>query len=177
MSPALMPKRHRGFSMIELLLVAFMLGIGLLGLAALVTMTIRSETSGRQREVAAVLAGNVLETLVGDGRQSMILRMNGQAVTATSFRLAGAVDDAVNAFSANDESGTAQTTFDLMGRPSAANPVFRVNWVRRANKTGAPAATAQTAGAEVVVNVRWDEPLPSGATVQKWISVSRYVSY
>lgn len=165
-----------GFSLVEFLLVAFLMAIGLLGLAALITMTMRSETAGRQREVAAVLAGNVLEFLVADARQSSMRRMNGVAVP-TGLLVANATDDTVYTFSMKDEAGTARSTFDLLGRPNATSPVFQAEWVRRAPATSATATAAQTAGSEVVVNVRWSEQASGGATTTKWVSVSRYITY
>lgn len=165
-----------GFSMIELLVAAFILGIGLLGLTALMAASLRMGTGGRQRDTAAYLANEVIERLAADGRRSALLRSNGQTTFTSSFLLANAVDDASNTYQALDTGGTVQSTFDLDGRPSAANPVFTVTWVRR-TRGATPVATSASMAAEVLVNVTWTESSAGSATAQKWLSFSRIVSY
>ena len=166
----------RGFSMIELLVAAFVLGIGLLGLTALMAANLRMGTGGRQRDTAAYLGNEVVERLAADGRRSALLRSNGQTSFATSFLLANAVDDASNTYQAVDAGGTQRTTFDLDGRPSAANPMFTVTWVRR-SRTATPVAASAAMVSEVVVNVTWSETTGGTAAAQKWLSFSRIVSY
>ena len=168
----------RGFSMIELLLVAFILGVGLLGLTALMAMNVRASGGGRQRDAAAYLANDVMETLAADGRMSSILRVNGQAIPAT-YQLANAVDNTPVTYQAPDTTGTVQATFDMEGRPSATNPIFSVQWARLATKSSISAATTNLLTAEVIVNVSWNEApaTQGGPTVQKWLSFNRMIRY
>ena len=178
-TPAAPPRRllaPAGFSMIELLMAAFILGIGLLGLTALMAANLRMGAGGRQRDTAAYLGNKVLERLAGDGRRSALLRANGQTTFSTAFLVANAVDDVPNTYQVADASGTVQSTFDLDGRPSAASPIFTVTWVRRA-RGATPVASSGSMPAEVLVNVAWNEGTAGTATVQKWLSFSRVVSY
>jgi len=169
-------RTHAGFSLVEFLLVAFIFAIGLLGLAALMNMSTRSSGNARQRDTAAYLANDVLERLAVDGLRSAQLRLDSQVIPGTLL-LANAVDDTANTYEADDTGGTAQTTFDMEGRPSGTNPVFAVEWVRRAPKGTVPVAASASMIAEVLVNVSWAEPGPGTGTTQKWLSFSRMIRY
>lgn len=165
-----------GFSMIELLVAAFILGIGLLGVTALMAANLRMGAGGRQRDTAAYLGNEVIERLAADGRRSALLRSTGQTTFATTFLLANAVDDVPNTYQSADAEGTQRTTFDLEGRPSAASPVFTVTWVRRA-RTATPVTASAAMLSEVVVNVSWAEGSATTTSTQKWLSFSRILSY
>lgn len=171
--------RTSGFSLIELLVAMLILGVGMLGLAALMTSNLRAGSGARQRDAAALLANDVLERLSADGRLSAILRNNGTTTFSTSNLVASATDDAVNVFQEADASGTLQATFDLEGRPSATTPIFTVNWARRAPKAGSPTPVASSGSvtAEVVANVTWTETGQGTSVIQKWLSCSRIIRY
>lgn len=176
LSPPAVPAARRGFSMIEFLMVAFILGVGLLGLTALMATNVRAAGGGRQRDTAAYLGHEVMERLAADGRRTALLRSNGQTTFASAFLLANALDNGINVYQSADPGGTQRTTFDMDGRPSATSPVFSVNWVRR-TKLATPVATSASMAAEVVVNVTWTESAAGSATTQKWLSFSRIISY
>lgn len=172
------PVSAKGFSLIEFLMVAIILGIGLLGLAALTTTAMRSYGGSRSRDAAVALSSSVLDRLSLDGRISAQLRNIGSAIPASAL-VANAVDGAVNPYT---DPATALGTFDLQGQPSAAAPVFTVSWVRRATKSIAPVASSQSAASEVVVNVQWSEAIQNPAThvstaQPRYISVSRFIRY
>lgn len=167
-----------GFSLVEFLMVAIILGVGLLGLAALTSMSIRGFGGSRVRNAAASLGGSVLDRLTLDGRLSAAVRTNGGIVPASAL-VANAVDDAVNAYS---DPATTFTAFDLQGQATNTTPVYTVTWVRRASKTGlTPAATSLSASSEVVVNVAWNEAVRNAAgvtiTVPRYLSFSRSIRY
>lgn len=171
-------RRSAGFSMVEFFLVALILGVGLLGLAALTAMSVRGFGGSRTRGAASSLASSVLDRLSLDGRLSSTVRANGGSIPGTAL-VANATDGAVNVYK---DPATGFTTFDLQGQPSAATPVYSVSWVRRASKTGlVPAATSLTANAEVVVNVTWNEAVKGSSgtttTVARYLSVSRSIRY
>lgn len=171
-------RRSAGFSMVEFFLVALILGVGLLGLAALTAMSVRGFGGSRTRGAASTLAASVLDRLSLDGRMSSTVRSNGGSIPATAL-VANATDGTVNTYK---DPASGLTTFDLQGQPSATAPVYTVSWVRRAPKTGlTPAATSLTANAEVVVNVTWNEAVKntSGATVAspRYLSVARSIRY
>lgn len=172
------PSSRAGFSMVEFLLVAVILSVGLLGLAALTAMSVRGFGGSRIRGVASNLAGSVLDRLALDGRMSSAIRYNGTTIPATAL-VANAADDAVNTYV---DPSTGFTTYDLQGQPSNATPVFTVTWVRRASKTAlSPAPTSLSANAEVVVNVAWNEAIKNNAgvttTVPRFLSFSRSIRY
>ncbi|HET6329537.1 MAG TPA: prepilin-type N-terminal cleavage/methylation domain-containing protein [Holophagaceae bacterium] len=173
-----MSNAHSGFSLVEFLMVAIILGVGLLGLAALTTMSTRGFGGSRVRNTAASLGGSVLDRLALDGRLSAAVRTNGGAIPASAL-VANAVNDAVNAYA---DPATTFTTFDLQGQGTNTTPIYTVTWVRRSSKTGiAPAATSLSVSAEVVVNVAWNEAVKNAAgattTVPRYLSVSRSVRY
>lgn len=178
MTSRALSRRSAGFSMVEFFLVALILGVGLLGLAALTAMSIRGFGGSRTRGVASTLAASVLDRLSLDGRLSSTVRANGGSIPTTAL-VASATDGAVNTYT---DPASGLTTFDLQGQPSSTSPVYTVSWVRRASKTGlVPAATSLTASAEVVVNVTWNEAVKSssGATtaVPRYLSVARSIRY
>lgn len=172
-------RSESGFSLIELLAVALIVGVGLLGLAALTSMAVRGYGGSRTRDTASQLANSVLDRLSLDGRLSASSRANG----ASSFPgalVANATDDAVTTYT--DPTPPGLSDFDIQGQPTNQSPVYRVTWVRRAPKAGAVVtATSQTASAEVVVNVQWTEAekTPTGAstTVTRYLSISRSIRY
>lgn len=167
-----------GFSIIEFLLAAMILGVGLLGLAALTVMSVKGFGGSRTRNAASDLAGSVLDRLALDGRLSAAIRSNGGTIPSTAL-VAAATDDAVNTYA---DPATTFTTFDLQGQATNTTPVYTVTWVRRASKTAlTPAATSLSASAEVVVNVAWNEAVKgsSGTTtaVPRYLSFSRSIRY
>ena len=61
-------RTQRGFSMIEMLMAAFILAIGLLGLAMLQAMALRATRGGRNLGVAVKLAEHVMDAVELEGR-------------------------------------------------------------------------------------------------------------
>ncbi len=169
-------RRQAGFSLVEFLMVAIILGIGLLGLAALTTTALRSYGGSRTRDGAMALSSSVMDQLAVDGRISAQLRAVGSTIP-TSALVANATDGAANSYK---DPATGLTTFDLQGQPNATTPVFTVTWVRRAPKGIAPATAGQAEAAEVVANVQWNETIKNaGATTVQphYISASRFIRY
>lgn len=167
-----------GFSLVEFLMVAIILGVGLLGLAALTTTAMRSYGGSRTRDAAIDLCASVMDRLAVDGRMSAELRMQPAAIPATAL-VANAVDGNVNTFT---DAATNLTTFDLQGQPSATAPIFTVNWIRRAPKVIAPDPSSRSAVSEVVVNVQWSEAVKNATTgvstaQPHYISASRIIRY
>ncbi len=167
-----------GFSMVEFLMVAVILGIGLLGLTALTTTAMRSYGGSRTRDAAMGLSSSVLDRLSLDGRISAQMRSTGGTISTTAL-VANAVDGTVNTFA---DPATTFTTFDLQGLPNQTTPVFSVNWVRRATKGIASSAASLSAASEVVVNIQWSEAITNptthvSTTQPHYISTSRFIRY
>lgn len=169
-------QRPNGFSLIELLMTAFILGIGLLGLAALQTMGIRAFGASRQRDAAAYMASNLLDHFQSQGRIALALRESGQPVPA-SLALLQAPQGVEQTYAVNGLSG-----FTLDGQPVAdADGVFHVFYTVLAPRAGAIPAASTVQGNEVVVNVRWRESVPTagGASVvqDRWLSMTRFIAH
>lgn len=176
-SPRLL-RRMAGFSLIEFLMTAVILGVGLLGLAALTTTAMRGYGEGRTRVTAVSLSSSILDRLALDGRISAQMRSSGGTVPASAL-VANAVDDAVNTYA---DPATTWTTFDLEGQPSQTAPVFTATWIRRTAKGPAPAASSLFAASEVVVNLQWNEAIKNATTgvtttTPRYISTSRSIRY
>lgn len=63
-------RRERGFSLAELLVTAFIMAVGLLGLTVLQTMAVRSGGWARSQDTAIVIAGRILDAAAAEGRLS-----------------------------------------------------------------------------------------------------------
>lgn len=171
-------RNSTGFSMVEFLMVAVILGIGLLGLAALTTTAMRSYGGSRTRDSAIALSGSVLDRLSLDGRLTSQSRGIGTAIS-TAALMANAVDGTMNTYA---DPQTTVNTFDLQGLPNTTLPIFTVTWVRRATKSIAPVTSSASAVAEVVVNVQWLEDVRNpttnvSTTYTRYISTSRFIRY
>ncbi|WLT32907.1 prepilin-type N-terminal cleavage/methylation domain-containing protein [Geothrix sp. PMB-07] len=78
--------RQYGFSMIEFLITAFVLAVGVLGLALLQVMSIRSSSGSRALNTAVMVGEGVLESIQSEGRQRMLfLKFSGTAPATTYF--------------------------------------------------------------------------------------------
>jgi type IV pilus assembly protein PilV len=169
--------RAAGFTMVELLVAMAILAIGLLGLASLQVATQSSGTTARERGTAALIAHNVLDRIQAEGAVTAAERFDFKEVTAGQ---AFTFIDPYDPESIHDSSGAENLTFDIRGRltseiPSAELPtsptVFTVTWRRQAGLVASPTAAFQ----QFIVNVNWKEVNASGATVDKYLSVTRNV--
>ena len=171
-------RAQHGFSILEMLLVAFILGVGLLGLAALQTMGIRGYASSRERDAAAYLAGNVLDTLAAEGRIAQACRENGSVSPVTRF--SGVAVSVLQDFKVPGSGEVSYPEFDLEGKPVIANAgMFIVQWgLRDRTDSGSPAtATTLLDGHEVVVNVGWELDRGAAIPAKKWLTFSRYIRH
>lgn len=78
------PSRRRsqsGFSLVELLVAAFIMAVGLLGLAALETVALKSNTRSRSYNTAVLVANQVLDSVETQSRQSLQTQTYGGTVT------------------------------------------------------------------------------------------------
>jgi prepilin-type N-terminal cleavage/methylation domain-containing protein len=69
-----LPAPEAGFSMIEMLMAAFILSIGLLGLAALQVMVVKSGTVSKSRTTAIQVGQAILEAIDTEARQQRLFR-------------------------------------------------------------------------------------------------------
>ena len=76
------PGRHAGFSLIEVLIALVILSVGLLGIAAMVSVSLKSRDSSYQRTQAMALANAMLDRM----------RANRSTVTTGGYDLAAGPD-------------------------------------------------------------------------------------
>jgi prepilin-type N-terminal cleavage/methylation domain-containing protein len=163
--PATRRAAQRGMSLVELLVVAAILGFGLLGLAALQALTIKAASGSRQRVAAAYVAHSVLDRIAMEGAQSYFYNTSGQPVPAAFTRVytAAAASGNVGSFNING-------TF-LSSSMTAPDGVIQASWERLAPKGAAPVAGAPQIH-EYLVNVAYLDGQQS-----RWLSASRLIRH
>lgn len=75
---------QRGFSMVEFLMAAFIMVIGLLGLMALQVLALRSTTTSRGMATAVLVGDGVMERINTEARQSYLGMVFSSAPTGTT---------------------------------------------------------------------------------------------
>lgn len=169
--------------MVEFLLAALIMSIGLLGLIALQTMALGQSVNARGRTTATYIASSVLQRAQAEGQQSYFAKLNATTIPAAYaavFTASSGAAIAETTFGGFNVEGVQVTNAD--GTPVAnlatavpdANkraPLFTASWMRRGyGGTTVPVAGAQSQ--EFVVNVTWVEN-----TVNKALSMSRVIRY
>ncbi|WP_257312397.1 type IV pilus modification PilV family protein [Geothrix fuzhouensis] len=169
-----------GFSMVELLLAAFILGVALLGLAALMTVSVAQGGSSRKRGTAALLAHSLLDRIQAEGALSAAERNNSGtgAITTTDWYFIDPVGFSAHTSAAGEAAKNGYGTYDIQGTFVPAtdpNKIFTVTWQRLAGDSANFSINA--AQQYYIVNVSWQEVNPQTPTtpMNKTISVSRYV--
>ncbi len=113
-----MKPRHRrdlnytkqlGFSMVEMLMAAFILAIGILGLTALQTMSVRASTSSRGLTTGVLVAERILDEIEANARNTLLYRRSSPAVTLPS-NLQNILTPLAR-------------TYNFAGRPCAGDPI------------------------------------------------------
>jgi hypothetical protein len=141
--------------MIELMLVAFILAVGLLGLLSLQVVSIASGGQSRLRGTATILAHNLLDRVVAEGLISSAERYdsgNG-TITTTGWRFIDPVG-----LTAETSTGGANFYYDVQGNAVAASDpslVYIVSWQRMPGMVGSNVLAVQP----FVVNVQWNEAI------------------
>ncbi|HJV49757.1 MAG TPA: hypothetical protein VJ549_10825, partial [Geothrix sp.] len=150
--------------MVELLMAAFVMSIGLLGLAAMQTITISQALGGRNRGTAVLVAHSVLDSITAQGLASSADRdLSPTATVSTDF------DSAILTPSDPTTAGTATLAqqYTILGllpddtyytsgqHPDASTAgVFTVTVQRKAGTLNVPAHLALQ---QVIVDVAWKE--------------------
>jgi Tfp pilus assembly protein PilV len=150
------PKRIRsseaGFSMVELLMTAFVLAVGILGLTMLQVMSLRASRGSRSLTTAIQVAERVMDQVEMEGRLSWLDLTNPQGAASTLDRkYIGTCTSTV----------AVADTFDINGDPpSAASPVFFTS------ATLAPQTTASVTGTvtDFRVSVTFTESIDASNT-------------
>lgn len=110
---------EKGFSFIELLFVAFILGIGILGLTLLQVMSMRSATGSKALNTAVMVGEGTLESIQAEGRERMLfLKYSGSAPITTYFTVSNDSITRYFDFKGNPLTGAADSYFTMIITPS-----------------------------------------------------------
>jgi type IV pilus modification protein PilV len=85
------PANQAGFSMVEMLMAAFILAIGILGLTMLQSLSLRASRGSASRTTAILIANRVMDAIYTDARNSVLWKQNGADPTNPSGLLVGGV--------------------------------------------------------------------------------------
>lgn len=179
-------RQQAGFSMVEMLMAAFILAIGILGLTALQTLALRSGASSRGLDTAVLLAERVMDEIEANGRNSLQYARATIAQTPPNPGVVGVFMMLPAVVPANliDPPGAPTRTYNFAGRPSLGDaidpsPYFNlyIQPVRipDAANPGVVVPVPRLGGiANMVVTIRWYEA--AGAPARQ-VVLSRRVAY
>ncbi len=163
------PRRKRsqaGFSMVEMLMAAFIMGIGLLGLAMLQTMALRTNVGSRAQSTAILLAEGLLDDIQTNGRAAKLWTRMGSTPPGDLMTFFGGA-------------GSTNLQYNYAGRrlPDADDPTPFYTVV--VDRVAAVAPAAQIGGlADFTVTVSWTEGTgPSGAALTRNVVLTRRIGY
>lgn len=172
-------RRQAGFSMIEMLMAAFILAIGILGLTALQTMSVKAATGSRGLNTAVLVAERVMDEIEANGRNCLLYVQSavpGDPVTAH-------LSDVFTSPSRVPPAAP-NRTYNFAGRINAADPVdpnpYFSLYIQPDITVGAahPGVVAPVAGlggiANMTVVVQWTE---TAGAAPRQVALSRRVSY
>lgn len=180
--PHSLPGRRQqgGFSMVEFLIAAFILSIGLLGLIALQVGAVAQAAAGRGRTTAAYIANLVLQQAQVEGQHYYLAKLNSVAPTlpavftatpGTALAITTFGGFNVDGVQVTDASGANLTNLaTLVPDANKRTTVFTASWARRGYLGAAPTSTTQSQ--EFVVNISWVEGQQT-----KYLSMSRTIRY
>ncbi|MCE1228857.1 MAG: prepilin-type N-terminal cleavage/methylation domain-containing protein [Firmicutes bacterium] len=161
--------RQRGFSMVEMLMAAFILGVGLLGLASLQVMSLRVARGGKSLTTAVLVAERIMDQVEQEGRLTWLNQTSatgpGAALTGMQF-----INAAAPVYVAVDNHGN--TTAPSGTKPDLGGGSYVATVGRQdVNVTG---PTGRTADYFVVVEFQ-DETDRNGAPITRTVSLTRRI--
>ena len=164
-----------GFSMVEMLMAAFIMAVGILGLSALQVMALKATRGSRSLSTAILVAEQVLDRAEMEGRLSWLNLTDRNATSPSLGDLSGLRY-------ITQVSGTPLVdSFNSQGRPvvAASSDPLESETRYTASTTRIAATTAATGQlSEFTVQVTFqDEVNSSGAAVQRTVRLTRVVTH
>jgi prepilin-type N-terminal cleavage/methylation domain-containing protein len=165
-----------GFSMIEMLMTAFVLAIGLLGLCMLQAMSLRVSRGSRSLETAVQVAEGVMDQVEMEGRLTWLNTTDSNSSTSnTNANLPNLI------YLSLAQNGTLTQTFNLWGDaplssstdPAAKNPFFTAV-TKHVADVGTNGGTGQVSDYSVTVTFS-DTVAGSGAAVVRTVNLTRRI--
>lgn len=170
-----------GFSMVEFLIAAFIMAIGILGLTTLLMINIRQSATSRSRSTATYIAQSVLQQAQIEGQHSYFAKINNFTPTLTPVFTTSpgtAINETIiggfniDGIRITNPDGTMISNIGtIVQDANKRSPIYTTTWARRAyNNNKAP--IGQSHSQEFVVNVQWTEE-----NQIKFLSMSRLIRY
>ncbi|WP_005037361.1 prepilin-type N-terminal cleavage/methylation domain-containing protein [Holophaga foetida] len=114
-----LPNRQAGFSMVEMLMAAFILAIGLLGLAMLQTMSLRASRGGKSLHTAVQVAERVMDQIEMEGRLGWLNITDSNYSTPGTLSQLQFIGKGTTVYLGFDAAGVATTSAPVSSKPSA----------------------------------------------------------
>jgi type II secretory pathway pseudopilin PulG len=164
-------RRQAGFSMVEMLMTAFIMAVGIMGLTALMVMSLRAIAGSRRLGTAILVAEQVLDQAELEGRLS---RLNiadssvGTPTPLTGLRYVGLED-----------SGEAVNSFDIrgVGVPNDSTEIYFRATTTRAQPVSDTVSVRGHLSALTVVVTFTDEATAAGVAIPRTVRLTRMVSH
>jgi prepilin-type N-terminal cleavage/methylation domain-containing protein len=158
-----------GFTMVEMLMVAFILAMGLLGVASMQLVSLKATSGSQNLNTAALVADRVMDEVETEGRLSWINQ------SASKFQTAGTEPPL---FYLKDSSAiNVSEWFDVAGTPVESSDPKKIF---TANVTGKSVGTDGSATGKLVdvtVQVLFTDVVNGTKTIQRNITLTRRIIY
>lgn len=151
--------------MVEMLMAAFILAVGILGLTILQTMAIRSNTGSGAMTTAVKVGYAMAEQIEAEGRQRLLYARDFRTLPTATTYFGGNTD--IVAY------------YDFKGAklPDATNSFFNVT-VRRSDVVAAVAPAGGVKGFQILVEFAVaTDPADSAKTIKRSVTFNRQVAY
>ncbi|HJV22872.1 MAG TPA: prepilin-type N-terminal cleavage/methylation domain-containing protein [Holophagaceae bacterium] len=162
--------RERGFTMVELLVAAMIMAIGLLGLASLQVMSIRTAGVSTRMADAVRLGELVLEAAASEGLQSSLGARYQDTIKNAPIWLG--TDTRIDYWGYLPATGTAGEKGTLVKLADANGAVFTVN-----TKNELVSTFARGSMSKFTVQVTFIEGVVGGASIQRKVQLFREVAH
>jgi prepilin-type N-terminal cleavage/methylation domain-containing protein len=168
----LVPRPQGGFSLVELLMAAFIMAVGLLGLGMLQAYAIRTTSTAKNMTMAVKIGERSLDAVAAEGRQRLLITRTStnpdpsqDLPPTTRYFGGGSVTEYYTGDGTNQAARDGNTVFTVVISPAAAPDYAEVSGMAIKSYT-----------ATVTYNQAVD-PKNASKTIQKTLTLTRKVGY